>query len=418
MNVPLQTLIICILILLSAYFSATETAFTSMNRTRLKTLAEKGNRRASLALNLEEKYSKLITTILIGNNIVNILASSLATLLFLDIMADQDAAATVSTAVITVAVLVFGEITPKSVAKNVPEKFAMFAAPSVQFLMVVLTPFILIFSGWQKLISKVFKLDTQEKMSQEELLMFVEEVEQGGSIDADESELLKNAIEFTDRRAEDILTHRTDLAGVPLDATNEETAMVFTETKFSRLLVYDETMDKIVGVVNRKDFYVGSGMTKSSVRKIMTAPLFVLKSEKVDDLLRKLQKQKSHIAVVLDEYGGTLGIVTMEDILEELVGEIWDEHDEVVEMYKKVEKDIYIVDCSADLDEFCDMFDLDPGTDSVSLGGWVMEQLGRIPEKGDTFACGIYDIKVVEADNHRAEKIQVIRAREKEENEA
>ena len=414
MNVPLQTIIIAILILCSAYFSATETAFTSMNRTRVKTLAEKGNRRAKLTLKLADRYDRLITTILIGNNIVNIGASSLATILFIDLLQDQDLGATVSTVVITVAVLIFGEITPKSIAKDMPEKFAMFSAPIIQFLLWILTPFCLIFAAWQKLISKLFKLDNQEKMSQEELLMFVEEVEQEGSIDADESELLKNAIEFTDRKAEDILTHRTDLEGVPLDASNEEVAKMFTETKFSRLLVYEETMDKIVGVINQKDFYLGGGMSKRSIKNIMTEPLFVLKSEKVDDLLRMLQKKKSHIAVVLDEYGGTLGIVTMEDILEELVGEIWDEHDEVVELYKKVDKDTYIVDCSADLDEFCDMFDLEPGEESVSLSGWVMEQLGKIPEKGDTFECGIYDMVVVETDNHRAEKIRVTRVREPE----
>ena len=412
MNVPLQIIIIAILILFSAYFSATETAFLSMNRTRLKTLAEKGNRRARLTLQLEEKYNKLITTILIGNNIVNILASSLSTLLFLDIIADADAAATVSTAVITVAVLIFGEISPKSIAKDFPEKFAMFSAPFIQLLMWIFTPVSLIFSGWQKLLGKLFKKNEEEKTSQEELLMFVEEVEQEGSIDADESELLKNAIEFTDRRAEDILTHRTDLEGVPVDADHAEVARMFTETKFSRLLVYEETMDKIVGVINQKDFYLGGGTTKKSIKNIMTEPLFVLKSEMVDDLLKKLQKAKSHIAVVLDEYGGTLGIVTMEDILEELVGEIWDEHDEVVEMFKKSGSDSYIVDTSADLDEFCEMFSLEQGEDSVSLSGWVMEQLEKIPEKGDVFTCGPYEITVLEADNHRPEKIRVTRVAE------
>ena len=417
MSVPLRIIIICICILFSAFFSATETAFTSMNRTRLKTLvAEKGNKRAALALKLEEKYNNLLTTILIGNNIVNILASSLSTLLFLDIMADKDLAATVSTIVITVAVLIFGEITPKSVAKDMPERFAMFSAPFIQLLMWVLSLFVLIFSGWQKLVVKVFKLGNQEKMSQEELLMFVEEVEQEGSIDADESELLKNAIEFTDRKAEDILTHRTDLEGIPVDASNEEVARAFTETKFSRLLVYEDSIDNIVGIVNQKDFYLGGGTTKRSLKNIMTEPLFVLKSEMVDDLLRKLQKAKSHIAVVLDEYGGTLGIVTMEDILEELVGEIWDEHDEVVEMFKKVSDDVYIVDCSADLDEFCELFGLETGEESVSLSGWVMEHLGEIPEKGDTFSVGDYDMVVTEVDNHRVEKIRVTRV-EREESE-
>ena len=227
-------------VIMSAYFSATETAFSSLNRTRLKALSEKGNKKADLALSLEEKYDKLISTILIGNNIVNIALASVGTLVFVKILrGDQEVGATVSTAVVTVVVLIFGEITPKSIAKDNPEKFAMFSAPFLRLLMVVLTPINFLFSMWKKLISKIFKVSEDTKMSQEELLLLVEEVQQEGSIDESEGELLKNAIEFRDQVAEDILTHRTDLEAVSVDTDKAEVARVFTQSRFSRLLVYE-----------------------------------------------------------------------------------------------------------------------------------------------------------------------------------
>jgi len=390
----------------SAYFSATETAFLSMNKTRMRTLAEKGNKRAELALDLSDKYDKLISTILIGNNIVNILLSSLATVLFVKLLGDMGA--TVSTAVITVVVLIFGEITPKSIAKDFPESFAMFSAPFMRILLAVLSPLNFIFSAWKKLVSKLFASKADDKMSQEELLMFVEEVQQDGSIDTDEGDLIKNAIEFTDRTAEDILTHRVDLEAVPDDVTKEEIAHKFTETRFSRLLVFSETIDNIVGVINQKDFYVGQGMTKKTIKDITTQPLFIHRSEKISDLLKLLQKEKSHIAVVLDDYGGTLGIVTMEDILEELVGDIWDEHDEVVEDFKEVSEDTTIVDCSMNFLDFCARYDIESDTNSISLGGWITEQMGKIPEEGDFFEYENLHITITETDGRRVMAAKVV----------
>ena len=390
----------------SAYFSATETAFLSMNKTRMKTLAEKGNKRAETALDLSDKYDKLISTILIGNNIVNILLSSLATVLFVKLLGDMGA--TVSTIVTTVAVLIFGEITPKSIAKDFPESFAMFSAPFMRILLVFLTPLNILFSAWKKLISKLFASKEDDRMSQEELLMFVEEVQQDGSIDTDEGDLIKNAIEFTDRTAEDILTHRVDLEAVPTDATKEDIAHKFTETRFSRLLVFSETIDKIVGVINQKDFYVGQGMTRKSVEEITTQPLFIHRSEKISDLLKLLQQEKSHIAVVLDDYGGTLGIVTMEDILEELVCDIWDEHDEVVEDFREVSEDTCIVDCSINFYDFCARYDIDSDTNSISLGGWITEQMGKIPEEGDEFEYENLHITITETDGRRVIAAKVV----------
>ena len=412
----ISLIVMAICVIGSAYFSATETAFLSMNKTRMKTLAEKGNKRAVLALELSEKYDKLISTILIGNNIVNILLSSLGTVLFVKLLGDIGA--TVSTAVITVVVLIFGEITPKSIAKDFPESFAMFSSPFMRILLVILTPLNFIFSAWKKLVSRLFASKRDEKMSQEELLMFVEEVQQDGSIDTDEGDLIKNAIEFTDRTAEDILTHRVDLEAVPTDANHEDLANKFTETRFSRILVFEETIDKIVGVINQKDFYVGEGTTSKSLEEITTQPLFIHRSEKISDLLKLLQQEKSHIAVVLDDYGGTLGIVTMEDILEELVGDIWDEHDEVVEDFKEVSDDTCIVDCSMNFLDFCERYDIESDTNSISLGGWITEQMGKIPEEGDSFAYENLQITITETDGRRVIAAKVVRSDpEDEENE-
>ncbi len=394
----------------SGYFSATETAFSCMNKTRLKTMVEKGNKRAALALKLSDKYDRLISTILIGNNIVNITISSLGTVLFLHY--NPINGATISTVVVTIAVLIFGEITPKSIAKDIPEKWGMFAAPFLQLLIWVLTPLNFVFSMWKKLLSKLLKVEEDTKMSQEELLMLVDEVEQEGSIDENESTLLRNAIEFTEQRAEDILTHRTDIEAVEKNEEKEEISRRFYETQFSRLLVYEESIDNIVGVIHQKDFYGESGITDKSVEEIMTPPLFIQSSEKINDLLQHLQKNKSHIAVVLDEYGGTYGIVTMEDILEELVGEIWDEHDEVVEEFKQQGEDLWLVDCMVNFEDFCEFFDLKPEeteAESVSLGGWVMEQLGADPEVGESFSYEHLEVKVAETDFHRVAFVEVHR---------
>ena len=313
-------------LILSAYFSATETAFSSANTTRLKTLAEKGNKRAALVCRLLERYDRLLSTILIGNNIVNIATASIGTVLF--VKHYGDAGATISTVVVTVVVLIFGEISPKSIAKDCAEQCAMLSAPMLQILIWVFTPLNAIFSLWKKLLAKVFHLKSDNKMSQEELLMLVDEVQQDGSIDKNEGELLKNAIDFSEQRAEDILIHRTDLAALPVTATKEEVAALFTETKYSRLLIYQDSIDNILGTIHQKDFYVGCGVTDKPLRDIILPPVYALEMESISLLLKKLQQAKTHVAVVVDEYGGTCGIVTMEDILEELVGEIWDEHDE------------------------------------------------------------------------------------------
>lgn len=403
MAVQLAIMLFCII--MSAYFSATETAFSTFNRAKLKPLAERGNKKASKVLKLAENYDKLISTILIGNNIVNIALASLGTLVFVNLIGD--AGATVSTVVITVLVLIFGEISPKSIAKDCPEKFAMFAAPLIGFLVKVFTPLNFIFSQWKKLLARMFRIQSDSKMSQEELLTIVEEASQDGGIDSGEGDLLRNAIEFTELRAEDILTHRVDLEGVSVEATKEEIAAAFTETKYSRLLVYKENMDSIVGVIHQKDLYSGTGLTKKPLKDIIAPAIYIHQFEKISDILKTLQREKSHVAVVVDEYGGTLGIVTMEDILEELVGDIWDEHDEVEEDFRQLSENTYRVDCNVTMDDFCAFFDIHAEYESVSLSGWIMEQLERVPEKGDRLQIENLDITVNEIGSHRAESVIV-----------
>ena len=397
-------------LLLSAYFSATETAFSSANSTRLKTLAEKGNKNAALACRLLGQYDKLLSTILIGNNIVNILMASIGTVLF--VRCYGDAGATISTVVVTVVVLIFGEISPKSIAKDCAERFAMRSAPILQVFLYMLTPLNFLFSLWKKLLAKVFRLNAESKMSQEELLMLVDEVQQDGSIDKNEGELLKNAIDFSEQQAKDILIHRVDLAALPITASKEEIAALFDETKYSRLLIYQDSIDHILGTVLQKDFYVGCGITKKPIRDILVPPVFVLENEPISRLLKKLQKEKTHVAVVVDEYGGTCGIVTMEDILEELVGEIWDEHDEVVESFRKQSDGSFLVAAGADLSDLYDLFSIKGDCDASTVSGWVIDQLGRLPLVGDHFQAEGLDVTVTMVDHRRVLEVRVAVAAE------
>ena len=399
----LIAMVICLI--LSAYFSATETSFSSLNKTRLKVLADDGNKKAERALKLAENYDKLIFTILIGNNIVNIAMASIGTLLFIGIYGDVGA--TISTVVVTVVVLFFGEITPKSIAKDMPEKFAMFSAPFIRVWIWVLTPVNFLLSQWKKLVSRFFKTDDESKISHEELLLFMEDAEQDGGIDENEGELLRNALEFRDLTAAEILTHRIEIEAVDITDSHEDIAKVFTQSGFSRLLVYRDTIDQVVGVLHQKDFYVNGKMTERPIAEIMTAPLFVYQHTKIRDILETLQLKKSHIAIVVDDFGGTLGIVTMEDILEELVGEIWDEHDEVEEDFEKLGEDLYRVDCSVSLEDFCEFFDVKLESDSVSVGGWIMESLNHIPVKDEKITVENLEITVSEVNAHRVSFITV-----------
>ena len=399
----LFAMLVCVV--LSGYFSATETAFSALNRTRLRTLAEGGSHRAALTLRLEKDYDRLISTILIGNNIVNIAVASLGALVFGELLG-QELGAAVSTAVVTVVVLIFGEITPKSLAKDHPETFAMFSAPILKGIVWFFTPLNYIFTQWKKLVGRLFTSGGDSKMSQEEFLVLLQEVEQEGAIDAGEGVLLRNAVEFGDLEARDILTHRVDLAAVPVEAERSTVAEEFDESGLSRLLVYEEDIDHIVGVLHLKDFY-GRGGESKPIAQLMAAPVFVTQNEKIDDLLQLLRSTKSHLAIVVDEFGGTLGIVTMEDILEELVGEIWDEHDRVEEPIRTVGEQEFLVAGSASMSDFRDWFGVPDEFESTSVGGWVMEQLGGIPSVGDCFRYEPIEVTVEQVEDRRVIEVRV-----------
>ena len=397
-------LVMILLIGMSAFFSSTETAFTSFNHARVKALARSGNKRARLAIELSDKYDKLLSSILIGNNIVNILASSLATVVFVAWLGG--AGVSVSTVVMTVLVLIFGEISPKTLAKDHADQLVLAFAPYINFIMLLLTPLNWIFAQWRKLLALVFPAPKDEGMAEEELLTLVAEAEQEGEIDEHESDLIRSAIEFNDQTAEDILTHRVDIVALDVEMTMDEAEQVFHENTFSRLPVYEDSIDSIVGVIHEKDFF--NNRTATSLREIMKPPLFVTPTSRISDLLHTLQKAKSHMAIVSDEYGGTMGIVTMEDIIEELVGEIYDEHDQVVESFKKLPDGSYLIDCTTSLRDMQELFAIQGDFDAATVGGWVLDQMGRIPAVGDTF---VYDnrlsVRVTRVESTRVLEISV-----------
>ena len=406
-NHTISIVIILVSILMSAYFSATETAFSSLNRIRMKNMAEKGNKRARLVMRLSEDYDSLLSTILIGNNIVNIASASLATVLFVKWLGDE-AGPSVSTAVTTVVVLIFGEVTPKSIAKESPERFAMFSAPFLSALMGLLTPFNFLFGQWKKLLSALIQSTDEGGITEEELLSIVEEAKQGGGIDEQEDMLIRSALEFTEQEAGGIVTPRVDITAVSTEAAKEEIAGVFADTAFSRLPVFEGSIDHIVGIIYKKDFYRYVYHKDKEIAEIIRPALFVPQNKKIGALLKELQSRKVHIAVVLDEYGGTAGIITLEDILEELVGEIWDEYDEVSAEIEKKSETEYVVAGSADVGEVFEALHIKAADQKAQAGiinGWIMNELGRVPEEGDSFAYQGYQIKALKMNEKRVEKV-------------
>ena len=407
-----QIIAIIALILFSAYFSATETAFTSVNRIRIKNMANEGNKKAEKVLTLSEKYDKLLTTILVGNNIVNITMTAIATVMFVSLY--KEYGATVATIVITLVVLVFGEITPKNIAKEKAESFSMWSAPIISFFMTILTPINFIFTKWKHLIAKIFHLDEEDKITDDEILTLVEEAETGGSIDEERSELIQNAIEFDELTAEEVMTPRPEMVAIEIDCSKEELAKIFEETGFSRLPVYEEEIDNIIGVINQKDFHNYVVRKNMQIADFVTPVVFVAETMKIFDLLRKMQQLKTHMAIVIDEYGGTSGLVTMEDMIEELVGEIYDEHDVVVNKeIMQLQNGSYRVQCSANISKIFDYLEIDEEIQEVNtVNGWVSMHLDRLPKKDDTFETVIDNKllkgRVTKADERKAIELNLV----------
>ena len=413
-------IVILLCVALSAYFSATETAFNTFNKIRVKNLAEKGNKTAARALTLTENYDTLISTILIGNNIVNILGASLATIYFTNLLANTsmaNLATTISTAVMTLLVLTFGEICPKTIAKQTPDKFVLFATPIISALLVLFSPLSFVFKQLQNLLAKIFKADEDQGMTEEELISIIEEAAEDGNIDEEESTLIKSAIEFNELEVGDIFTPRIDITAVRSDISKQELAKVFTESGYSRIPIYDDDLDNIHGIVYYKDFFSDAFTTKIAISEIVKPVMYVTKTQKINDLLKDLQEKQMHLAVVTDEYGSTAGIVTLEDILEEIVGEIWDEHDEIIEEIKEVGEGEYIVSGMANLDKLFEELEIeiDDELDTTTVNGWAMKILERIPEEGDSFEELGLTVRVLKMDGRRIENLHILDNRTSEE---
>ena len=412
--------IIAVCIILSAYFSATETAFSTFNKIRMKNLAEKGNKKAELALKLADNYDTLISTILIGNNIVNILGASLGTLFFTGLLvSNPDLGATLSTVVMTLMVLIFGEISPKTMAKNAPEKFVIFSAPIVKCLIFIFTPFNFIFKKWQNLLSHLTKGEDDKGMTEEELISIIEEAEEDGGIDEEEGSLIKSAIEFGELEVGDIYTPRIDITSLSVDADKETVEKVFTESGYSRIPVYEDDLDNVLGILYYKDFYALAHGNETPISEILKPAIFVAKTQKVNDLMKELQEKQLHMAVVTDEYGSTAGLITLEDILEEIVGDIWDEHDEIIEEIKEIGEKEYEVSGMANIEKLFDELDmeLDSELDAATANGWAMAILERIPEDGDLFEYNGLEVKVLKMDGRRIETLHILDSRPSEDDE-
>ena len=396
---------IALLVMMSAYFSATETAFSCMNKIRMKNRADAGERKAVLALSLSEDFDRLISTILIGNNIVNITATTIGTVLFTKLF--QEYGPTVSTVVLTLVVLIFGEISPKSIAKENAEAFAMFSAPLLRVLLVILRPLNFLFTQWKKLLNMVFRPSGDTGITEEELITMVSEAENEGGLDQHESQLIRSAIEFGELEAGDILTPRVDIVAVEDSATMDEIAATFAESGYSRLPVYHKDVDDIVGVIHEKDFHAARYRGQEDIAGCVTPVHYTTANAELGNLLRTLQKKKTHMAIVVDEYGGTEGLVTLEDILEQLVGEIWDEHDEVIESFRKQEDGSYLIAAGADLTDLYDLFSLSGECDASTVSGWVIQELGRLPQVGDHFQAQGLDVTVTRVDHRRVLEVRV-----------
>ena len=406
----IPAVLIIIFLIFSAFFSATETAFTSLNRVRLKNRASDGDKRAKKTLELSADYNKLLSTILIGNNLVNIALTATATMLCIRLYGTYGA--TVATVATTVIVLIFGEISPKNLAKEAPERVAMFATPLTHFFMMIFTPLNWIFGQWKILLSKIFRVSPDDGITEEEILTMVEEAETEGRIQADQSELIQNAIEFNDLEAWDVITPRVDIVALDVESTKKDTAKIFAETGFSRVPVYDGDLDRILGVLNQKDFHNYIDGSKKTISDYIKPVIYVAGSMKAAVLLKRLQVNKSHMAIVVDEYGGTAGLVTMEDIIEELIGDIYDEHDEVESSdITPLQDGSYRVMCSANVEKMFDYFGQEPELDVNTVNGWVVLQLDKLPVAGDTYVYStdekIFKGKVTKADDKKAIEINL-----------
>ncbi len=400
--------ILVVLVLCYSFFSASETAFSSLNKIRLKAMINTGNSAAEKTLALADDFSKLLTSILIGNTIVNVVAASLATVLFTNIYGGNGVA--ISSIVMTLVIMIIGEILPKTLAKHNPEKFAVSVTPILRLLVFLLTPLTFIFHLLEKLISRFYE-DNSDTYSNDEIITMVEEANEEGEMEDHEAEIITNALEFNDLDVGEILTPRIDVIAIDIDEDSlQDIEKYYRDSGYSRLPVYEDSIDNIIGVLHEKDFYYHLLYEKDlNIRDILQKTMYTSSQVKISSLLKQFQSSKTHLAIVVDEYGGTEGIITMEDILEELVGEIYDEHDEVIEYYKKIDDNTYLVKGDLDIDDLFEHFAIenDEDFDFNTASAWVIDVLDKIPSVGDNFDYKNLHIEVTDADSKKVNVIKV-----------
>ncbi|MEA5096150.1 HlyC/CorC family transporter [Sedimentibacter saalensis] len=409
-----QVAILIILLIMSAFFSACEAAFNDYSRIRMKNLACSNNKKAELVIRLDEKSDSLISTILIFNNTFNITAASLAVYIFSKNFESNGIA--ISTTLILLAILIFGELIPKGLAQFAPEKFAMFAAPIMSIFIFLCSPINTVIAALKKMFYKLFETEIQPSITEDELRTMIDEVENEGVINKNESDLIRSAIEFNETVVEDIYTPRIEIVGIEEDESLDEIKEKFLVSGYSRLPVFQGDMDNIVGVLHEKDFYQALSRKEKDIKKLVSKIIYITPNKKISELLKELQRSKAHMAAVIDEYGGTEGIVTMEDIIEELVGEIWDEHDEVIEWFKKIGDDKYLVSCNADVDDMFELFNIEPDeeVDVTTVNGWITMLFEEIPDVGGKMVYKNLHITITKAEAKRVLEIQVEKINEEE----
>ncbi len=416
MHTASYLIIIMLLMLISALFSACEMAYSSVNRIRLKNYALQGNKQAKKALKIVDSFDNALTSILIGNNVVNIASASLSTILFTDLLGSKGVG--ISTAVMTILVLVFGEISPKSIAKENPERFVLFFATPLSICIWIMKPLIIVFSGFKKLISRFFSSsDNRPSITEDELKYIIDEIEEEGVLEEQEGNLVRSALDFDEITVDEILIPRVNVVGIEINSSIEEIKEVFLSEMYSRMPVYEKSKDNIVGVITQKAFFKFMLDEKTDIREIMQDAFYISGLKYISQALREMQRLKIHMAIVMDQHGGTQGIITMEDIIEELVGEIYDENDEVFTSLAQIGENEYEVSGEYSLSDMLGELNLPDDlieSSANSVGGWVMELLGHIPEEGESIECGIFKINVLSVNDQTIEKIKLHISLEKE----
>lgn len=402
--------VIIILVLLSGFFSATETAFSFVNKIRIQQKVENGSKKAKTTLYVINNFDNALTTILVCNNIVNLSCSSIATVLCMNLFGDLGSA--VATGATTLLVLTFGEVMPKCLAKEHCDSFSMATAGFLRALMFILTPIVFIFMKLKTLAIKIAgSSGDTPSVTENELKFIVESIEEEGVLEESESEMVRSALDFDEKIAEEILTPRVDVTFISTDNTQDEIKEIIIENRYSRIPVYDGTVDNIVGVLHTRDYLEALADGKApAVREIMAPPYFVFKTQKLSKILSAFKRTKMHIAIVTDEYGGTLGIVTMEDLLEEIVGEIWDEDEEIEHNYYKIGKGEYLVNGDMEFEDLLGLYDMDEDSiesDSVTVGGFILEHAGTIPHKRESIEVDGFKMTVMEVKNQRIIRVVV-----------